>query len=50
MVFHSDMKLYDEVPEGDLNVLAADSAGKTAVGIISVVWIAWIIVSMLVSW
>jgi hypothetical protein len=38
------------VPEGDLNVLVADTGGKSAIGFISIVWIIWIIVSMLVNW
>jgi hypothetical protein len=38
------------LPAGNLTELAADTIGESLVGIISIVWTLWIIVSMLVSW
>ena len=42
--------LWFEVPEGNLTAIAEDTNGTLAIGIMSIFWTAWIVVSMLVSW
>jgi hypothetical protein len=39
-----------ELPEGDLNELANDTRGAAAIGLMSILWVAWTAVSMLLPW
>jgi len=38
------------IPEGNLTALAEDEGGSIAIGVMSIFWVLWILVSMFIPW
>jgi hypothetical protein len=46
---NSTLPVY-ELPKGNLTEIANNTGGSIAIGVMSLLWLAWIVTSMLVSW
>ena len=45
-----DKEGFFEVPEGNLTALAEDEFGSVAIGITSIFWLLWTVISMFIPW